>query len=134
MTDDSYQADPDDENAGWVIVRFQLRQDYFDKITTAAATQCISVSHVLNMAAQHYDLTMTVEPGNVLRFTDASDQVRRVYVVPTDFKRTELCQYFGILMMVLAGLLTVVSPWFLCLWMAGLLTFAIGWAGMKLTG
>lgn len=132
--DDSYQADGDDENPEFVVVRFQLRQDYFDKITTAAATQGVSVSHALNSAVQHYDLTMTVEPGNMLRFKDASDQVRRVYVVPADFKRWERWQGLGILMMVLAGPLTMRTPLFFFLWLAGLLAFVIGWLEMKVKG
>lgn len=128
--DDSFDAEPNDE-PGFVVVRFNAREDVFEKLTTAAATQGMSVTTAINAAMQHYEVTLSAEPGKVLRFRDADDKTRRVYIIPSNFKMTEELMMFGIVVSIMAAPLVMIwRPLFLT-WLLGLICCGVSWVMTK---
>lgn len=128
--DDSFDTEPNDE-PGFVMVRFYAREDVYNKLTTAAATQGMSVTTAINAAMQHYEVTLSAEPGNVLRFRDADDQTRRIYIVPSNVKLIESVMSFGIAMMMVAAPFELLWPPIFVVWCFGAICCAVCWIMSK---
>lgn len=126
MTDEDDELPP-----GYTTVRFAAREEILEKLTTAAATQGVSLDHAINIAMQHYELALSAKPGQVLRWHDADDEVRRLYMVPGNLSRWENVATFSITAMILDGPLMLLSPWFYTVWVGAGLALILCWAAMK---
>lgn len=127
MTDEYYDGDDPEILA----VRFLADRQTFEKLTTAAAIQGLDLNQAINHAMQHYEITLSAEPGKVLRFNDADQQPRRLYVVPDDFSRWENAMTIGVLLMVMAAPLMALWPGFFVSWFLGLLITGISFVNTK---
>lgn len=128
MTDEYLAHPPEGEYA---TIRLRVRTDHLDKLTTAAATQGISLEQAVNNAIQHYDMTLSGKPGQVLKWEDADKKTRRIYFIPEGgLDRWDHLMLIGLGMMILSGPGLLLSEWFLTSWVVGL---GLAWTGWTFT-
>lgn len=123
----------DDPDEGpFIPLHFHAHRETLEKLTVVAATQGMSVDTAINTAMHHYEMTMGVEPGKVLRWQDADNQTRRVYLLPSGYRRTELAMTIGVVLMVAAAPLCVIISQLFLIWAAGAMIFLIAWVHVQL--